>query len=162
MVGTAEPGSIIKLYDENSRLIGTGTTGLDGKWYIIPNINLSIGIHTITATATDVAGNTSASGIPLRLTISSQGDFSANNVLTPNGDGKNDYLVIQNLELYPNNTIRIFDRAGRLLYSAKGYQNNWDGTINGAPLAEDTYYYIIDYADGTKPFKQFITIIRRK
>ncbi|RZM13828.1 MAG: T9SS type B sorting domain-containing protein, partial [Pedobacter sp.] len=162
MVGTAEPGSIIKLYDENNRLIGTGVTGNDGKWLIIPNEDLAFGLRNITATATDAANNVSASGKVLSVMIISEGDFSANNVLTPNGDGKNDYLIIKNLELYPNNSIRIFDRAGRLLFNVRGYNNDWDGSINGSPLAEDTYYYIIDYGNGVKPFKGFITIIRRK
>jgi len=121
-----------------------------------------LGLRNITATATDAANNVSASGKVLSVMIISEGDFSANNVLTPNGDGKNDYLIIKNLELYPNNSIRIFDRAGRLLFNVRGYNNDWDGSINGSPLAEDTYYYIIDYGNGVKPFKGFITIIRRK
>jgi len=37
------------------------------------------------------------------------------NVLTPNGDGNNDTWIIKDLERYPDNEIRIFDRAGRLV-----------------------------------------------
>ena len=86
----------------------------------------------------------------------------AANVLTPNGDGSNDTWVIKDLERYPDNEIRIFDRAGRLVYYAKAYQNDWKGTVNGAPLAEDSYYYIITLTkDGRQsvPIKGFITII---
>lgn len=67
-----------------------------------------------------------------------------NNILSPNGDGKNDFFVIKGLEKYPNNKLSIFDRGGRLIYATQSYQNNWDGYFNGKPLTEDTYYYMLD------------------
>ncbi|MGM9474938.1 gliding motility-associated C-terminal domain-containing protein [Pedobacter sp. GSP4] len=84
-----------------------------------------------------------------------------NNILTPNGDGKNDFFVIKGLEKYPNNKLTIFDRGGRMLYTAMNYQNNWDGYVNGTALMEDTYYYMLDLgADGT--IKGFISILYKK
>ena len=85
----------------------------------------------------------------------------ANNVLTPNGDGKNDFFVIKNIDMYPNNQVRIFDRAGREVYAKKNYNNEWDGTINGTPLDENTYYYIIELGNGVKAKRGFITIVRK-
>lgn len=82
------------------------------------------------------------------------------NILTPNGDGTNDKFVIKNIDLYPNNEVKIFDKAGRLLYSKKSYDNQWDGTVSGSALAEGTYYYIIDFGPGLAKKKGFITIIR--
>ena len=54
------------------------------------------------------------------------------NSLTPNGDGNNDYFVIENLnpEIYSNSTINIFNRWGILIYTTTNYginQNWWDG-----------------------------------
>lgn len=84
-----------------------------------------------------------------------------NNILTPNGDGKNDFFVVNGLEKYPNNKLSIFDRGGRLIYTSPGYQNNWDGYFNGKPLTEDTYYYMLDLgADGS--IKGFISILYKK
>jgi len=84
-----------------------------------------------------------------------------NNILTPNGDGKNDFFVVKGLEKYPNNKLSIFDRVGRLIYTTLGYQNNWDGYLNGKPLTEDTYYYMLDLgADGS--IKGFISILYKK
>ena len=84
-----------------------------------------------------------------------------NNIITPNGDGRNDFFVVKGLEKYQSNKISIFDRAGRLIFSAFNYQNNWDGYYNGNPLAEDTYYYIIDL--GTAGLaKGFISILYKK
>ncbi|KQM72787.1 hypothetical protein ASE74_22160 [Pedobacter sp. Leaf216] len=84
-----------------------------------------------------------------------------NNILTPNGDGKNDFFIVKGLEKYPNNKLSIFDRGGRLIYATTNYQNNWDGYFNGKPLMEDTYYYMLDLgADGS--IKGFISILYKK
>ncbi|QKJ31112.1 gliding motility-associated C-terminal domain-containing protein [Mucilaginibacter mali] len=82
------------------------------------------------------------------------------NVLSPNADGKNDSWVIKDIQLYPNNTVTIYDRAGREVYSKKGYNNDWDGTLRGAPLAQGTYYYIIDLGPSYEKLKGFITILK--
>ena len=47
------------------------------------------------------------------------------NVFTPNGDGYNDAFVVKGLEYYPNSSLNIFDRNGRLVYSSTDYKNNW-------------------------------------
>ena len=86
--------------------------------------------------------------------------LEASTVVTPNGDGYNDKFIIKNIDYYPNNTLRIFDKAGRILYTKRTYANDWDGTINGSPLAEGTYYYIIDLGNNIGTFKGFINIIR--
>ncbi|WP_316805719.1 gliding motility-associated C-terminal domain-containing protein [Pedobacter agri] len=84
-----------------------------------------------------------------------------NNILTPNGDGKNDFFFIKGLEKYPANKLTIFDRGGRTIFSTFNYQNDWDGYLNGRPLMEDTYYYILDLGvDGT--VKGFISILYKK
>ncbi|RZJ64003.1 MAG: T9SS type B sorting domain-containing protein, partial [Flavobacterium sp.] len=86
--------------------------------------------------------------------------LEASTVVTPNGDGYNDKFIIKNIDYYPNNTLRIFDKAGRILYTKRTYANDWDGTVNGSPLAEGTYYYIIDLGNNIGTFKGFINIIR--
>ena len=84
-----------------------------------------------------------------------------NNILTANGDGKNDAWFIKDLDRFPDNEVRVFDRAGRLVFTAKNYQNDWTGNLSGFPLNEDTYYYVItlkkDGKDGV--VKGFISII---
>jgi len=82
------------------------------------------------------------------------------NILTPNGDGRNDRWVIRNLDSYPDNEVKIYDRAGRLIYSRRNYSNDWDGTVNGSPLAEGTYYYILTIQNGAKTATGYITIVR--
>ena len=96
------------------------------------------------------------------LIIDTKAEVSiVNNILTPNGDGKNDFFVIKGLEKYPNHKLTIFDRGGRMLYATLNYQNNWDGYVNGSALAEDTYYYILDLG-GEGTIKGFISILYKK
>ncbi len=72
---------------------------------------------------------------------------------TPNGDGINDTWIIDNMELFPNNTVQIFNRWGIVLYSQNGYnsQNAWDGFYEGKPLPVGTYYYAINLHDERFP-----------
>lgn len=88
--------------------------------------------------------------------------IKATNILSPNGDGLNDKWVIDHIDLYPKNEVRVFNRAGRFIYGKKGYDNSWDGTLNGTPLVEGTYYYTIDFGTGRPPFRGFITITRQE
>lgn len=86
--------------------------------------------------------------------------ITATNILTPNGDGKNDTWLVKDINLYPNNTVSVYDRAGRLIYNKHDYQNDWDGTLKGSPLQQGTYYFTIDLGNGGNLIKGFITIIR--
>ncbi|RYE36925.1 MAG: gliding motility-associated C-terminal domain-containing protein [Sphingobacteriaceae bacterium] len=87
--------------------------------------------------------------------------LAANNIISPNGDGINDTWIIKNIEDYPNNSVKLMDKAGKVIYSKQGYANDWDGTYNNAPLAQGTYYYIVDFgADSGLFFRGFITIVR--
>jgi gliding motility-associated-like protein len=87
-------------------------------------------------------------------------ELSATNLFSPNGDGINDTWVIRNIDQYPNNIVRVFDRLGRLVYSASNYTNSWDGIYQGTLLPEDTYYYILDFSNEHKQMKGYISILR--
>jgi gliding motility-associated-like protein/uncharacterized repeat protein (TIGR01451 family) len=84
------------------------------------------------------------------------------NQFSPNGDGTNDFLVVNCIELFPNNTLEIFDRYGNLVYSARGYDNTWDGTGKNGELPKGTYFYILDPGLGIdqEVRKGWIQIIR--
>jgi gliding motility-associated-like protein len=61
------------------------------------------------------------------------------NVITPNGDGNNDKLVIKGLEKYSQNEVIIFNRWNNVLYKSRNYQGDWDGQ----GLNAGTYYYTL-------------------
>jgi len=81
---------------------------------------------------------------------------------SPNGDGLNDYLIIEGLEFFPNNNIQIFNRWGKRVYEEDSYQNSWFGLptnrgfIGGDKLPVGTYFVILDLGDGSKPIRSYI------
>jgi len=81
------------------------------------------------------------------------------NILTPNGDGKNDTWKVENIDMYPNNTVKVFDRSGKSVFEMKGYDNSWGGTFRGTVLPEGAYYFIIDFGPGIGVRKGYITIV---
>nr|WP_121270717.1 MBG domain-containing protein [Pedobacter schmidteae] len=115
---------------------------------------------TYTVTATNASGCQDVQTITITV-VEDYAKIKATNILSPNGDGYNDKWVIDNIDFYPNNEVKIFDKAGRLMYSKKGYDNSWDGMLNGLPLAEGTYYYVIDFGTSRPRFKGFITVVRQ-
>jgi gliding motility-associated-like protein len=86
--------------------------------------------------------------------------LAATNVLTPNGDGKNDFWKVKDIQLYPQNTVNVFNQAGKTVFAKRGYNNDWDGTLNGKPLPQGTYYYVVDLGPNLRKFKGFISILK--
>ena len=83
------------------------------------------------------------------------------NAISPNGDLINDVWNIGMIELYPAMEIKIFNRWGKTIWrSEKGYPQPWDGRSNGSSLPIDSYHYIIDLHNGTKPLVGNVTIVR--
>ena len=74
---------------------------------------------------------------------------------TPNGDSENDTWVVKgaNQTFYPNASINIFNRYGKLVAQIPIDGQGWDGTYGGKILSSDDYWYNITLipADTTKP-----------
>lgn len=71
-------------------------------------------------------------------------DFTFYDVVTANQDGFNDFWVVDNIAICPDNKLEIFNRWGNVVYNANGYQNDWEGQMNdGDRLPEGTYFYIL-------------------
>nr|WP_246513622.1 Ig-like domain-containing protein [Azospirillum picis] len=68
VTGSADAGSTVTLYDGTTSL-GTVTAGGGGGWTITTSASLSAGLHSLTALAVDVAGNTGAASAALTVTI---------------------------------------------------------------------------------------------
>ncbi|MFN8308663.1 MAG: gliding motility-associated C-terminal domain-containing protein [Chitinophagales bacterium] len=64
-------------------------------------------------------------------------------VITPNGDGINDFWHIRDLERYPNNSVRVINRWGDEVMNESPYGQSWRGTWNGKDLPGATYYFVI-------------------
>jgi gliding motility-associated-like protein len=83
-------------------------------------------------------------------------------VITPNGDGINDELVVSCLELVdrPLNTLVVFNQWGDKVYEAAPYKNDWKGTYEGKDLPDGTYFYIFQ-ADPDLPVQKGFVMIYR-
>jgi gliding motility-associated-like protein len=82
-------------------------------------------------------------------------------IITPNGDGYNDTWRIKNIDLFPDAEIIVFNRWGQRVFNTKNIlANPWDGTLKGKPLPVDSYHYILDFHNGSKPRSGVISIIK--
>jgi uncharacterized delta-60 repeat protein len=70
LAGTAEAGSTVRVTLDGS-LVGTVTASPSGAWSFTPPSPLAEGAHTVTATATDAAGNVSAPAASRNFTVDS-------------------------------------------------------------------------------------------
>ncbi|WP_343534471.1 YDG domain-containing protein [Pedobacter sp.] len=120
---------------------------------IRPTVNTT---YTVTVTNNNGCSSTASYAVAI---VDDLSIVKATNLLSPNGDGVNDVWKVDNIDMYPQAMVRIFDKAGRIVYTRKGYDNSWDGTYNGQQLAENTYYYIIDLEAG-KVLRGYITLVR--
>lgn len=91
------------------------------------------------------------------------------NGVSRNGDGRNDIFQISCIENFPANLVKIFNRAGTLVYMGEGYDNveiYFDGKSNkgvspmGVDLPDGTYYYVIDKRDGSKPLAGYLELVK--
>jgi gliding motility-associated-like protein len=88
------------------------------------------------------------------------GDIVIYNGVTPDGDGDNDYFIIDHIKDFPKNTVEIYNRWGVKVFETRGYDTDGnvfrgfsDGraTVTGTKiLPTGTYFYIIKY-DYEKP-----------
>lgn len=67
--------------------------------------------------------------------------------VSPNGDGINEFLRIEGIEQYPENRFVVFDANGAVVQRFDGYDNAttiFDGTKAGRPVANGTYFYMLE------------------
>ena len=90
------------------------------------------------------------------IVVSNEIPLVFHNGISVNGDGKNDGFVIEGIEHYPDNVLRIFNRWGVLVYEKERYGNRdpFVGISNGratvskdTKLPQGTYYYLLEYTD---------------
>lgn len=79
------------------------------------------------------------------------------NVFTPGGDSFNDFLVVANVDQYPNSTLRVYNRWGFCVFESENYQNDW----NGDKAEAGVYYYLFFPSDpDIEPMTGYVHLIR--
>ena len=86
-------------------------------------------------------------------------DCELPNVITPNGDGINDYFYTNFANHYSDVQLTIYNRWGRVVFKTDSYQNDWNGVnMHGKQVSSGTYYYVVSYDGGTKGSAGTVTI----
>jgi gliding motility-associated-like protein len=102
-----------------------------------------------------------------QLAIEVGSEIEVYNAISPNGDGKNEVLFIQSIDVLPdaaNNHVMIFNRWGDLVFEVKNYNNNdrvFKGLNNdGKELSTGTYYYKIEFTGRRKSLTGYLSLKR--
>jgi hypothetical protein len=111
--GTGDAGTVVELFDGSTSL-GTVTVGTNGTFS--RDISLSPGVHSITARATDSAGNLGTSSAPLEITVTANATFALDLAADDDSGASNtDNITSKGTELTitgtsaANATIEFFD-----------------------------------------------------
>lgn len=81
-------------------------------------------------------------------------------ILTPNDDGINDALIIDNISAFANCDLKVYSMWNDEVFSVSGYQNDWKATnASGGNLPAGAYYYMIT-CDEKPLLKGNINILR--
>jgi gliding motility-associated-like protein len=90
-------------------------------------------------------------------TVEHDGSISVYNAISSGDDGLNDFMRIHNIESFPDNIVRIYNRWGDLVFEVKGYTNDeklgkvFRGKRNvggSEDLPAGTYFYVIQKKEG--------------
>ncbi|MGV0830468.1 T9SS type B sorting domain-containing protein [Empedobacter brevis] len=93
------------------------------------------------------------------------------NVVTPNQDGKNDIWqpITKNGKVNDTSNsykLIIFDRSGKQILNKEGIDIiKWDGTLNGNPVADGTYWYMLEFSKQSDDLKVLYSgsiLVKRK
>ncbi len=125
---------------------------LDGNTLTI----LRLGTIRITATQAGDANHEAAESITITVRVvdpSENFPVRVHQAVSPNGDGINDFLMIEGIRDYPENRLTILNRNGTIVWEAAGYDNDrvaFRGIGTGQlRVAAGTYFYVLEVKDTT-------------
>ncbi len=90
------------------------------------------------------------------LTFTTAPRLLAYNILTPDGDGRNDAFVVENLVRYPGTGLRVYNRWGGEVFRADDYRNDW----RAEGLAAGLYYWRLTAPGAPQLYKGWVQVVR--
>jgi gliding motility-associated-like protein len=167
-VSNAGPDQVLALQFSTTLAaeLGAGETGtwiIDSGKGIFTDINDPATIIDNLSYGTNVLSWTVTNGICPADTDRVQiivGDIKIPTLITPNGDTKNEYLIIMGLESLGETELIVFDRTGAQVFKNSVYDNKWNGVdYNENPLPNDTYFYVLKAGKG-RSYSGYVVIRR--
>ncbi|MEO9510870.1 MAG: gliding motility-associated C-terminal domain-containing protein [Flavobacteriaceae bacterium] len=141
-------------------IIVVGWSKSANQWVVIGNSAISGDITQGFVTSQSFVPNEFAAitfgTVPLPIdTFAVNNPTLGNYFLSPNGDGTNDFLVVEGMSESPNNSLRIFNRFGQKVFEKINYVDEFTGFSNTGSLIfsqdvglpEGVYYYLITLDD---------------
>lgn len=154
-------------------IIVVGWSKVSSKWIVIGNSSLSGNIREGFVTSKTFVPSEYAAitfgTIPLPTdTFVVNNPTLGNYFLSPNGDGTNDFLVIDGMEESPNNSLIIYNRLGQKVFEKVNYVNEFYGVANAGSLylnqemglPEGVYYYLATLNDLGLEYTGFLFLDR--
>ena len=175
-------GQYWQLIDPSNTLVGSkvSLSSLGAGSYIDPNIGTVIIAASDKGTEGVSLGGSPSNDFIIGATVIKVTDriftlgkisselvkVSVHNLITPLNDNANDYLFIENLDIFSDNTVMLLDRWGTLVREWKNYSNaaaSSNAAYDLSKIATGNYICIVEYKDGTKTKKlsQMVTIINQ-
>jgi gliding motility-associated-like protein len=128
-----------------------------GNSGVVTNLAPGTYQYTITDSISSVTGVVTISEDPVPCAT---GVLTFYTGITPNGDGNNDFWVIDSITNFPDNEVSIFNRWGDMVWHAKNYDNVnvvWGGdNRNGNSLPDATYFYFVEIPE--QKFKGWVEL----
>lgn len=86
----------------------------------------------------------------------------ANNLISPDGDGINDFFMIEDVDSYKDFALTIYNDFGLEVYKiSRDYKNNWDATYQDKKLSDGAYYFLFKNEATGKEYKGIINVINQ-
>jgi gliding motility-associated-like protein len=156
---TSTPTDVLTINDDGTIIVISGTQP---------------GTYTISYTICEIANvdNCDTAIVTVVIEDDAASKIEVNQMLTPNGDLKNDFLFIRGVERIKTSTLKIFNRWGVVVYEGKNYdnvRNVFDGRSRGRStlsvneyLPAGVYFYIFNYEtdEGSFTDSEYIYISR--
>ncbi|MBL7862723.1 MAG: gliding motility-associated C-terminal domain-containing protein [Cyclobacteriaceae bacterium] len=148
----------------------TGPSQSDGKADIDGDQNLLLDYRNVNFAGTDYITlqvcDTQGLCTQQQVSIDVVGEVKVYNGVTPDGDGINDFMFIQFIDIIEgarSNRVTIMNRWGDIIFELENYDNatrvfSGNGT-NGKELPNGTYLYKVDLSSG-QTYSGFVTLKR--
>lgn len=124
-----------------------------------------VGTDHITIRVCDLQGECAEQELTIELTdVEVVDDIVVYNAVSPNGDQKNDFLMLEFINFFGENKVSIFNRWGDLVFDVSDY-NNTDRVFagvnkNGNELPSGTYFYKIEFPAGKETIAGYLSLQR--